>query len=69
MEKKARVVVYSDKALDAIHGIFDYGTNAFSPISAETFILELLEKTDALAENSLLYTECRFLPIKTKMCG
>jgi plasmid stabilization system protein ParE len=49
MEEKARLVVYSDKALAAIHDIFEYGTDTFSPFSAETFVLELLDKIDALS--------------------
>ncbi len=67
MEKQARIVVYSEKALQDIRNIYNYGIDAFSPHSAEIFILELLDKTDALNETFLLHSECRFLPTKSKM--
>jgi plasmid stabilization system protein ParE len=66
MEKKARVVVYSEKALEDLNNIYSYGIEAFSPNLAETFISELLEVTDNLSNTYLLHTECRYLPTKSQ---
>ncbi len=66
MEEKTRVVVYSQEATKDLNNIFVYGTDAFSPFSAETFILELVTKIDELATKYLYHTECRFLPTKSR---
>ncbi len=66
MEQKVLQVVYSELALNSLREIHDYGAETFSVTLASRFVLNLVQKVDALSSDYLLYTECRFLPTKSK---
>lgn len=66
MEQKILPVKYSANTFECIEAIYEYGAETFSPAIAEQFVLELIQKLDALCSTYLQHAECRFLPTKSK---
>ena len=53
MEQKILPVIYSSVTSNCLETIYKYGAETFSPVIAERFILDLIQKCDDLCSTYL----------------